>query len=68
MHKYRSEHWVVINGIASVIIGGDEVRKINKNESVYVPKETKHRLMNLENEELVIIETQNGHIWRKMTS
>jgi mannose-1-phosphate guanylyltransferase/mannose-6-phosphate isomerase len=50
----------VINGIASVIIGGDEIRKINKNESVYVPKETKHRLMNLENEELEIIETQNG--------
>lgn len=60
LHHQRSEHWVVINGIASVIVGGDDVRSIKKNESIYIPKETKHRLMNLEDEILEIIEIQNG--------
>lgn len=60
LHNQRSEHWIVINGVASVVIGGDEERRIRKNESIYIPKETKHRLMNLESELLEIIEVQNG--------
>lgn len=59
-HKHRSEHWIVINGKATIIIGGDDERVIRKNESIYVPKETKHRLMNKEDEVLEIIEVQNG--------
>lgn len=59
-HNHRSEHWVVTNGTATVIIGGDDARVIIKNQSIYVPKETKHRLMNLGTENLEIIEVQNG--------
>lgn len=59
-HKHRSEHWIVISGEATVIIGGDDERTVRKNESIYVPKDTKHRLMNKGTEVLKIIEVQNG--------
>lgn len=59
-HKYRSEHWIVINGQATIVIGGDDERTVRKNESIYVPKETKHRLMNKGTEVLELIEVQNG--------
>ncbi len=60
LHNHRSEHWVVIRGIATVVIGGDDARKIKKNESIYIPKQTKHKLMNMEQEILEIVEVQNG--------
>ena len=60
-HKNRSEHWVVINGEATVIIGDKQKEKnIKKNESIFVPINTKHKLMNKTKEMLEIIEVQNG--------
>jgi mannose-1-phosphate guanylyltransferase/mannose-6-phosphate isomerase len=59
-HQKRSEHWIVINGEATVVIGGDDARVVRKNESIYVPKQTMHRLMNFGQEILEIIEVQNG--------
>ena len=59
-HKYRSEHWIVIKGQATIIVGGDDERTVRRNESIYVPKDTKHRLMNKGTEALEIIEVQNG--------
>ena len=58
-HKQRSEHWVVISGIASVIKGNDEFI-LNKNESTFIPVNTKHRLTNNSKNILVIIEVQTG--------
>jgi len=59
LHNSRSEHWVVVRGRARVIIG--EIDKlIEKNESIYVPKKTKHRLENPGDSVLEIIEVQNG--------
>ncbi len=60
MHKRRSEHWVVIKGTATVILSGDDERKVMRNESIYIPRQTKHKLINRENEVLEIIEVQNG--------
>ncbi|MDP4181558.1 MAG: mannose-1-phosphate guanylyltransferase/mannose-6-phosphate isomerase [Bacillota bacterium] len=60
LHNHRSEHWVVTSGQATVIIGCDDERTIHKNESIYVPKGTRHRLMNKSVEVLEIIEVQNG--------
>ena len=37
-HKHRSEHWIVVEGVAKVTIG-DEIKLVNKGHSVYVPKE-----------------------------
>ncbi len=59
MHYHRSEHWVVIRGTARVTIG-DKVQYLHENESVFVPKSTKHRLENPGKIPLEIIEVQNG--------
>lgn len=60
LHNHRSEHWIVINGEATVIIGGDDERVVRKNESIYVPKKTLHRLINKGDKMLELIEVQNG--------
>jgi mannose-1-phosphate guanylyltransferase/mannose-6-phosphate isomerase len=58
-HKHRNEHWVVVKGEAVVVIGENE-SKVKENESVYIPKEVKHRLSNDGNSIMEIIETQYG--------
>lgn len=58
-HHHRSEHWIVVRGIASITID-DKTFELKANESTYIPKEAKHRLANLQKDELVIIEAQVG--------
>ena len=58
-HRYRSEHWVVIAGVATCEVG-DERREVRPGESVDVPVGAAHRIANLHTEELVIIEVQRG--------
>jgi mannose-1-phosphate guanylyltransferase/mannose-6-phosphate isomerase len=59
MHHRRSEHWVVVSGLAEVTCG-EAVYKVNPNESTYIPKHTKHRLANPGTVPLVMIEVQCG--------
>lgn len=58
-HFHRAEHWVVLSGNATVILG-DETIELVKDESVFINKETKHSLQNLTSESLEIIELQIG--------
>jgi len=58
-HKKRSEHWVVVKGIANVEID-DKKSTINVNESIFVSKGSKHRLSNHNDENLIIVEVQIG--------
>jgi len=58
-HHHRSEHWIVVSGVATVT-NGDSTFDLKQNESTYIPKEAKHRLENKQNEELVLIEAQVG--------
>lgn len=60
MHKYRSEHWVVVSGTATIINNNNEKSTLKINESTYIPKEQKHRLMNDTDSDLIIIEVQCG--------
>ncbi len=59
LHHHRSEHWVVTRGTARVTVG-DQVMEISVNESIFVPKETRHRLENPGKEPLEIVEVQVG--------
>jgi mannose-1-phosphate guanylyltransferase/mannose-6-phosphate isomerase len=59
LHRHRSEHWVVVSGVAMVTIG-DDVRRLAENESVYIPAGTRHRLANPGAEPLHLIEVQCG--------
>jgi len=58
-HANRSEHWVVISGVARVQ-RGDEIVDIAVNQSTYIPRGVKHRLENTGSVPLEIIEVQNG--------
>jgi mannose-6-phosphate isomerase len=58
-HEHRSEHWVVIQGVATCEIDG-ELITVNRDESIDVPLGAKHRLGNQGHEELVIVEVQLG--------
>jgi mannose-6-phosphate isomerase len=60
MHEHRSEHWVVLAGVATYTIDG-EVDVATAGQSVDVPQGAKHRLANEGDVELVIIEVQRGH-------
>lgn len=58
-HSKRAEHWVIVSGTAQVTLNG-EIRVLNENESLYIPALAKHRIENLTNEPLVLIEVQTG--------
>ncbi len=58
-HEHRSEHWVVIFGIATCTIDG-ETLVAGPGESIDVPTGAAHRIENQHSEELVIIEVQHG--------
>lgn len=58
-HYHRSEHWVVVSGMARVTNGEAEYL-VGTNESTYIPCGTKHRLENPGLLPLVLIEVQSG--------
>ena len=59
MHHHRSEHWIVVSGMARVVNGQQELF-VNTNESTYIPAGNKHRLENPGMLPLVMIEVQSG--------
>lgn len=59
MHHHRSEHWIVVSGMAKVVNGEKELF-VNTNESTYIPAGHKHRLENPGILNLVMIEVQSG--------
>jgi cytidyltransferase-like protein len=66
-HKHRSEHWVVVDGIATLQIRteadpshiGHQI--LQPNQSCYIPQGHVHRLANHGTTPLVIIEVQTGN-------
>jgi len=58
-HHHRTEHWIVVQGTALVTLDGKELY-VHEGESIFVPKNSQHRLMNPGKILLEIIEVQNG--------
>lgn len=58
-HRYRSEHWIVVQGKAKVQINS-EIKLLSENESTYIPIGYKHRLSNPGQISLIMIEIQCG--------
>jgi mannose-1-phosphate guanylyltransferase len=58
-HHHRSEHWIIVSGSALITIDNSTL-ELNASESIYIPKESKHRLSNPGTSDLVIIEAQVG--------
>ena len=58
-HRHRSEHWVVVSGVAEVI-NGDQHLVLQTNQSTYIPAGVTHRLTNSRTEPLEVIEVATG--------
>ena len=58
-HNHRSEHWVVVLGSAKVILD-DKEHALDTNDAIYIPKQSKHRLENNTDKDLIITEVQIG--------
>ena len=63
-HFCRSEHWVVVQGIARVT-NGDRVFSLETNQWTFIPLGAIHRLENLDAGPLVLIEVQSGNDLRE---
>jgi mannose-6-phosphate isomerase-like protein (cupin superfamily) len=59
LHHRRSEHWVVVRGVARVTRGEHEF-DLPAGESTFIPVETRHRLANTTTEVLALIEVACG--------
>ena len=58
-HKNRSEYWQVIDGIGMVYLE-DSKFKLEKNDNIFIPQGDIHRLENIEQDHLTLIEIQIG--------
>ena len=63
-HHYRSELWTVISGKPKITINRSKFFR-NANDSVFVPKNSIHRIENIFNEPVVIFEVQTGSILKE---
>lgn len=59
LHHRRSEHWIVVRGMAKVTVDGEE-KFIRSGESIFFREGQKHRLENPGKTPLEIIEVQMG--------
>lgn len=59
LHHHRSEHWIVVQGMARVVNGDNEIY-LRTNESTYIPAGHRHRLENPGLLDLMMIEVQSG--------
>ena len=60
-HNHRSEHWVVLSGMAKVVLEGKDLI-LSPGHSVDIPIKAIHSLQNPFEEDLEIIEVQKGDI------
>ncbi|TBR18732.1 mannose-1-phosphate guanylyltransferase/mannose-6-phosphate isomerase, partial [bacterium] len=59
-HKKRSEHWVVVEGKAKIVKGKNSYC-VSSNESTFIPASCVHRLTNVGESALKIVEVQTGN-------
>lgn len=58
-HNHRSEHWVVLEGTATVILENQQY-ELSKRQSIDIPRKAKHSLQNRSETPLKILEVQKG--------
>lgn len=58
-HHKRDEHWTFIKGTGSVRLD-DETKSLSVNDSIYIPKLSKHRVTNDTEHPVEFIEIQIG--------
>ena len=58
-HKWRGEHWVIVEGEADVTLG-PVTRRGATNEAIFIPAGEIHRMSNPGPDTLIVIEVQTG--------
>ena len=58
-HHERTEHWVIVQGAATVTLD-DKIHTFIEGDVVQIDCETKHRVENKSEQDLIFIETQTG--------
>ncbi len=61
LHHHRSEHWIILEGTATVI-KGNKTHKLEAGTSIDIGVEEIHSLQNLDNDQLKVLEIQQGDI------
>lgn len=59
LHKHRKEQWVIVSGQAKVTCG-DKIYDLTAGEHIQIPKHAVHRVENVAESDVVIIEVQIG--------
>ena len=63
-HHHRSEHWLVTQGMPKITLNKDSFFK-KQNDHIFIPLEAVHRIVNLGNKPVKIIEAQVGSILKE---
>ena len=63
-HNYRSEHWMIVEGKPRVTLNKKKLFK-NKDDSVFIPVGTTHRIENLYKKPVRIMEVQTGSVLKE---
>jgi len=63
-HHHRSEHWLVTQGTPKITLNKDIFFK-KQNDHIFIPLEAVHRIENLGNKAVKIIEAQVGSILKE---
>ena len=63
-HKYRSETWTVVQGMAGYTLNGSDSVLMEQN-TLYIPEGAKHRIRNIntvqDNKDMIFIEVQHSN-------
>ncbi|MDR1195570.1 MAG: phosphomannose isomerase type II C-terminal cupin domain [Endomicrobium sp.] len=60
-HKYRHEHWIVVQG--KIVVALDKkTYKLEENDYIYIKKGSKHKLSNKGKKTAILTETQQGNV------
>ena len=60
-HNHRSEHWIVAEGKVEVTLD-NKVITLLENENIFIPKGAVHKIANISDKDLIIIEMWYGEI------
>ncbi len=58
-HNFRSEHWLIVDGIANIYLDGKKII-LKQGQSIDIPVKSRHYIENKTDKDLVMIETQLG--------
>ena len=61
-HNHRDEHWIIVSGKVTVLSDKKMQEKEKKNDHIFISRNTKHKIINHQDEPAVIIEVQTGVI------